>query len=762
MAQLKSTVVAGSLRVTDTTYTNDLVVSGSKTARHALIAPTSDGAPTWRALTNADVGLGNVENTKLSTWAGTSNITKVGTIASGTWQGTAVALAYGGTGTNNTAVAINKVFAGPASGSAGNASFRALVAADIPGITTAADTSNELYMLGVTSSATTAIKYNSGVKAKNGAVTASTYNGLTLTKETTGFKIAGGTTSKTLTVDESITLKAGSNTFLAYYNGANILQSHGLAHFSDTYTASTKNGKNELVLGNSTASTSNGSAYGQLALYSENIAGTYLKSASGTAWKTATLPAATGMLAMIENSTAKGSDTKPVKVAATGLITECSTYAGGTAVTLNGTSKAASTASFFAPTGGGTAEQILIGGGSTSAPVWSEAMSLYGSNVNSWSAKFNGKMIGNSTHNYGTALPTSGETGQIFFQLSDPVYELPLTGAAGTFLKKVSADTRTAQWSNWTTGELWSASSDPYHGDAPNYDAVNPFSRVGVKNSYGIVAMYATASSIGIKTQTGSNASRFFHKVDDSGAQTYSDFFIVPHLSDKGTAPASNQIRRFVFTSKTTNATGTAYADANAIGHLECCMQADNTTYIGITAFENVVGSTNSAYFRVNYAYTGVKQSTTNCKIYGAVWNDYAEFRRDNQYEKGKQKPGNCVVETGTGTLALSTMRLQRGAEIITDTFGFAIGRDDNHNANTPVAVSGRVLAYPYESREEFRKNIGKPVCSGPNGTVSIMTQFEERTYPSRIIGTISEVPTYKEWGEDNIKVDGRVWIRMR
>ena len=85
MAQLKDTVITGSARVTDTTYTQDLVVSATKTARYALIAPTTDGAPTWRALTNADVGLGNVENTKLSTWAGTTNITTLGTIGAGTW-----------------------------------------------------------------------------------------------------------------------------------------------------------------------------------------------------------------------------------------------------------------------------------------------------------------------------------------------------------------------------------------------------------------------------------------------------------------------------------------------------------------------------------------------------------------------------------------------------------------------------------------------------------------------------------------------------
>lgn len=41
-----------------------------------------------------DLSLNNVENTALSTWAGTSNIVTVGTIGAGTWQGTAVADGY--------------------------------------------------------------------------------------------------------------------------------------------------------------------------------------------------------------------------------------------------------------------------------------------------------------------------------------------------------------------------------------------------------------------------------------------------------------------------------------------------------------------------------------------------------------------------------------------------------------------------------------------------------------------------------------------
>jgi hypothetical protein len=45
-----------------------------------------------------DIGLGNVEDTALSTWAGSTNITTLGTIATGTWEGTTVAVNQGGTG----------------------------------------------------------------------------------------------------------------------------------------------------------------------------------------------------------------------------------------------------------------------------------------------------------------------------------------------------------------------------------------------------------------------------------------------------------------------------------------------------------------------------------------------------------------------------------------------------------------------------------------------------------------------------------------
>lgn len=152
--------------------------------------------------------------------------------------------------------------------------------------------------------------------------------------------------------------------------------------------------------------------------------------------------------------------------------------------------------------------------------------------------------------------------------------------------------------------------------------------------------------------------------------------------------------------------------------------------------------------------YTDGTKASTSYALYGAVWNDYAEFREGDTIEAGR-----CVIEVGDDTLITSTERLMPGANITSDTFGFAIG--ETEQAKTPIAVSGRVLAYPYESREEFKKNVGRPVCSGPNGTVSIMTDEEYRNKGYCAIGTISAVPDYEEWGTGKVKVNGRVWIKV-
>ena len=205
------------------------------------------------------------------------------------------------------------------------------------------------------------------------------------------------------------------------------------------------------------------------------------------------------------------------------------------------------------------------------------------------------------------------------------------------------------------------------------------------------------------------------------------------------------------------------YIDANGIAQ-PCTAYGSATDIRAKTVYINddtstklyVLGATTTGYTNI-YRESSVTIESNILK--GAAWNDYAEYRQAKN--NLNISAGKVVYENGDDTLSISTQRLMRGCNIVSDTYGFAIG--ESEKAQLPIAVSGRVLAYPYESREEFKNHIGWPVCSGPNGTVSIMTEEEEMKYPSRIIGTISAVPDYEIWhGGTDIVVDGRVWIKVK
>ncbi len=124
-------------------------------------------------------------------------------------------------------------------------------------------------------------------------------------------------------------------------------------------------------MGTPVASNKNGGMTGKLILYGPSTVYHTLQSdVTGTS-RVMHIPnyAGDGYLTHTGADTQLGSTTKPVYVAANGRITEASTYAGGTAVTLNNSSKAGSTAAFYAPTAGGTAGQYLKSAGATSAPA---------------------------------------------------------------------------------------------------------------------------------------------------------------------------------------------------------------------------------------------------------------------------------------------------------------------------------------------------------------------------------------------------------
>lgn len=143
--------------------------------------------------------------------------------------------------------------------------------------------------------------------------------------------------------------------------------------------------------------------------------------------------------------------------------------------------------------------------------------------------------------------------------------------------------------------------------------------------------------------------------------------------------------------------------------------------------------------------------------VEGAVFNDYAEYRALKDPIESYE-PGYCMTCNRDGKLFRTSSRMQHCEGITSDTFGFSIGRTDE--ATVPLAVAGRVLVYTSEDPSTYYT--GQAVCASKGGRVSKMTDSEIAQNPERIVGIVSEVPTYETWGTNNVKVNGRIWITVK
>lgn len=153
------------------------------------------------SVTKAQVGLGNVENTALTTWTGGTNIARVGTITNGTWAGNVIPLTKGGTGQPNGLLAENI--------SDATATGRALLKVIVYGPLN----SDQAFVYNfITGIVTTTDMTGSGKAVRNtsptliapvlGAATATSLNKLAITAPATG---------ATLTISDNKTLSVGSN-----------------------------------------------------------------------------------------------------------------------------------------------------------------------------------------------------------------------------------------------------------------------------------------------------------------------------------------------------------------------------------------------------------------------------------------------------------------------------------------------------------------------------------------------------------------------
>ena len=139
---------------------------------------------------------------------------------------------------------------------------------------------------------------------------------------------------------------------------------------------------------------------------------------------------------------------------------------------------------------------------------------------------------------------------------------------------------------------------------------------------------------------------------------------------------------------------------------------------------------------------------TGNGVLHGGAWNDYAENRICTSGDVG-----DVVCEQGDGTLALSKEKLHPLPYVISDTYGFLIGYEGNKYK--PMAVSGRVLV-----KVNCSVKVGDVLCADKNGFATVMTRAEVTNYPDRILGIVSEIPTYETWND--VEINNRVWITIK
>lgn len=162
---------------------------------------------------------------------------------------------------------------------------------------------------------------------------------------------------------------------LTYNPSTKVLTNGTIILNSDSATAANAAAYDILTLGNNiNVSSTTEHSEGKINLYSAGTkAHVIVGKTTTTNDYTHTLPNQTGLLVTVNGipSNDIGSSTQPVYITSEGVVGTCSSYGGGTLVTLNNTSKAASTASFYAPTTGGTKNtQALVGDGANVEPKW--------------------------------------------------------------------------------------------------------------------------------------------------------------------------------------------------------------------------------------------------------------------------------------------------------------------------------------------------------------------------------------------------------
>lgn len=247
---------------------------------------------------------------------------------------------------------------------------------------------------------------------------------------------------------------------------------------------------------------------------------------------------------------------------------------------------------------------------------------------------------------------------------------------------------------------------------------------------------YTTSPYISIAKEVGGSL-KWLYFIDEVVKKADENTYGIVKLGSEGGAARYNHTHNYA-------GSDTAGGAANALKSTAATSGNYYLLGVGNTNINQVYKASpnNNATYK-----TGVYFKAETGVLMGAAWNDIAEF------VIGTGNPGQCVVPDKYGKLSISKKRLSKLPYVVSDTYGFAIG--ETKQATLPVAISGKVLAYP----DKTNLKVGDVVCAGKDGKVSKMNKLEIILFPDRILGKVAEIPTYSKWND--IDINNRIWVSI-
>ena len=184
----------------------------------------------------------------------------------------------------------------------------------------------------------------------------------------------------------------------------------------------------------------------------------------------------------------------------------------------------------------------------------------------------------------------------------------------------------------------------------------------------------------------------------------------------------------------------------------------NNATYpllFSSTNTSSIVTRTAAVFFNNNIKVNPSTGELWATKVYNAVFNDYAEYRKS----KLKVAAGKIVCEVGNDEVRPCTNKRNKSKLfVVTDTYGSIMGNSEN---SVPVALAGRVLVH-VENKDKLK--VGDYIGCNKNAIGRKISKIEALLHPERVVGTVSSIPDYEYWGNKpfQVKVNGRVWVNVR